>query len=85
MVVLSTTGRQETQSVIGYTPVPRGSARLLRKQYQPNGSGLTVVLVGKDGTEKARWEQVVDPQIIFDLIDTMPMRIQEMSESDETG
>lgn len=85
MVVLSTTGRQETQSVIGYTPVPRGTARLLQKKYQPNSSGLTIVLIGKDGAEKARWEKVVDPQTVFDLIDTMPMRLQEIKQAEQSG
>lgn len=85
VVVLSTTGRQETQTVIGYTPVPRGTARLLRKQFQPSRSGLTVVLIGKDGTEKARWEKVVDPQTVFDLIDAMPMRQQEIKQAEQSG
>ncbi len=41
---------------------------------------MTMVLVGKDGDEKARWNRVVNPQEIFDLIDSMPMRQSEMRE-----
>lgn len=83
MVVLRTTGSEETRAVIGYTPINRGTARLLKKQFEPASHGLTVILIGKDGTEKARWRRVVDPQEIFDLIDSMPMRKQEMKQQAE--
>ncbi len=42
------------------------------------GPGFAVVLVGKDGGEKARWREPVDPQAITREIDGMPMRQQEM-------
>jgi hypothetical protein len=84
MVVLSTTGNQETSSAIGYVSLNRGTARQLRRQYGPDAQGLTVVLVGKDGTEKARWHKLVEPQVIFDLIDSMPMRQDEINSQVET-
>ena len=84
MVVLSTTGTQETSAAIGYVAINRGTARQLRKQFAPESRGLTVILVGKDGSEKARWQQVVDPQKIFDLIDSMPMRQDEVRQQVET-
>ena len=84
MVVLSTTGNQETSAAIGYVPINRGTARQLRKKYEPDSKGLTVILIGKDGGEKARWKQVVDPQEIFDLIDSMPMRQDELRQQVET-
>lgn len=84
MVVLSTTGRQETSSAIGYVSINRGTARQLKKRFEPADRGLTVILVGKDGGEKARWQQVVDPQVIFDIIDAMPMRQNEMRQQVET-
>ena len=37
-----------------------------------------VVLAGKDGGLKFKAEQVTDPKTIYDLIDSMPMRQQEM-------
>ena len=40
----------------------------------------SVVLLGKDGYVKATWESIVDPRIIFDIIDAMPMRQREMRE-----
>lgn len=51
-----------------------GSA--LRDRFQP--SGFTVILVGKDGGEKFRRDGLVDPAELNALIDTMPMRQQEM-------
>jgi hypothetical protein len=38
----------------------------------------TIVLLGKDGYVKAKWRRTVDPQTIFKIIDSMPMRQSEM-------
>ena len=84
IVVLSTTGRQETSAAIGYVSINRGTARELKKRFEPQANGLTVILIGKDGTEKARWQQIIEPQVIFDLIDSMPMRQDEMQQQVET-
>ena len=40
----------------------------------------TIVLIGKDGSVKASWNEIVDPNIVFEIIDAMPMRMQEMRE-----
>ena len=85
IIVLSTTAREETRSAIGYTPINRGTARDLLKRYSPSSSGLTVVLIGKDGSEKGRWQRVVEPQEIFELIDSMPLRQKEAEEQSQSG
>lgn len=41
------------------------------------GNGFAVLLVGKDGGVKRIWNQPVDPQDIFAVIDAMPMRQRE--------
>ena len=41
---------------------------------------FTVVLIGKDGTEKERFSEPVEPTLLFNLIDQMPMRRREMKE-----
>lgn len=41
-------------------------------------AGFTVLLIGKDGGEKLRSHDVVSPAMLCDLIDSMPMRQQEM-------
>jgi hypothetical protein len=42
---------------------------------------FTIVLIGKDGGMKLKKKEFVEPQLIFDLIDTMPMRQAEMKKS----
>jgi hypothetical protein len=49
----------------------------LRNAFQVESS-FALILIGKDGGEKARWLTPVDPQTIANRIDTMPMRQSEM-------
>jgi hypothetical protein len=49
----------------------------LRAQFHVNNKAYIVILLGKDGTEKLRQESVVDPEKLFRLIDSMPMRRAE--------
>ncbi len=81
MLVLVTQGTQDTIAAIGYTALPGGTARDLRERFKPGPKGLTIILVGKDGGEKGRWTQVVDPDTLFALIDAMPMRQNETGEA----
>ncbi|MEM7059843.1 MAG: DUF4174 domain-containing protein [Pseudomonadota bacterium] len=48
----------------------------LRDRFRP--ATFTVILVGKDGGEKFRRDGLVEPAELSALIDTMPMRRQEM-------
>ncbi len=48
----------------------------LRRRYRPGD--FAVILIGKDGGEKFRSAEVVDPRVLDALIDTMPMRRNEM-------
>lgn len=50
----------------------------LRKTFNVGKSDFAVVLVGKDGTEKRRWQKPVESSELFALIDEMPMRQAEM-------
>lgn len=43
----------------------------------------TILLFGKDGTEKARWTETVKKHQLYRVIDTLPVRRFEMS-TDET-
>jgi len=52
--------------------------RQLRKQLRIRENFRGVLLIGKDGGVKLRAEYSVEPQQIFDLIDSMPMRRAEM-------
>ncbi|WP_162051479.1 DUF4174 domain-containing protein [Pontibacter pamirensis] len=50
----------------------------LRSRFQVPQEAFSVILIGKDGTEKQRNKETVALEKIFGLIDQMPMRRQEM-------
>lgn len=53
------------------------SQRLL-KQFAIGENTFSAVLIGKDGGEKLRVDEIPDLQAIYALIDGMPMRSREM-------
>jgi len=61
-------------------PLSTSGAASLRRQFGVGPGRFTVVLVGKDGGVKMSRQDDVDLQAIFNLIDGMPMRRQEMRE-----
>ncbi|NGN96563.1 DUF4174 domain-containing protein [Grimontia sp. S25] len=52
----------------------------LMNKYRIKNSEHTAVLIGKDGTEKARWRQGFDINEMVQIIDEMPMRKAEIRE-----
>jgi Domain of unknown function (DUF4174) len=52
----------------------------IAKRFKLSGAGFTVLLIGKDGGEKLRSHETVLPETICRLIDSMPMRQEEMRE-----
>lgn len=62
-----------------YTVDPTVTAAL-RERYELAPGEFAVLLVGKDGGAKNRFEQPVAPEEIYSLIDAMPMRQREMRE-----
>ncbi|QMU30589.1 DUF4174 domain-containing protein [Adhaeribacter radiodurans] len=56
------------------------SATSLRQTYKVNPEQFTVILVGKDGTEKYRAAHAQAPAVLFGIIDAMPMRQNEAHE-----
>jgi hypothetical protein len=76
-VVFTVSGGREPMAFIGYASLPFGAGRDLVAQFSPAPQGLTVILLGLDGEEKGRWQHPVDPQVLFDLIDSMPLRQEE--------
>ncbi|MDP2572390.1 DUF4174 domain-containing protein [Vibrio penaeicida] len=52
----------------------------LAKLYRVDKQSHTAILIGKDGEEKYRWGKITDWAFINQLIDSMPMRKQEMKE-----
>ena len=54
---------------------------LLNKKYYIKTGAFAVILLGKDGTEKFRTEEILLPQKLFAIIDAMPMRQAEMNKN----
>lgn len=50
----------------------------VRARYGIADDDFIVILVGKDGSEKFRTSEITDPRVLYDLIDTMPLRKQEI-------
>ncbi|MEM6782131.1 MAG: DUF4174 domain-containing protein [Bacteroidota bacterium] len=55
----------------------------MRRRYEIVEEDAVLVLVGKDGTEKARYALPANPEDVFARIDTMPMRQREMRQRDD--
>ncbi|MFP4088991.1 MAG: DUF4174 domain-containing protein [Cyclobacteriaceae bacterium] len=56
------------------------SARQLREQYEVKREEFAVVLIGKDGSQKLKQEEILETDKLFAIIDAMPMRRREMRE-----
>ncbi|MEW5809178.1 MAG: DUF4174 domain-containing protein [Actinomycetota bacterium] len=65
-------------SLDGTAMAPDDSERL-RQRYGVTPDAFTAVLVGKDGGEKWRTDEVPDLEVVFSVIDGMPMRSREMN------
>ena len=76
-MVLGVVVNEGTSTLDGQRIDADESQRLARK-YGINADAFAVLLIGKDGGEKLRVRDVPDPQSIYDLIDGMPMRSDEM-------
>lgn len=49
----------------------------IRKQYRVDYQNFTIILIGKDGTEKKRSNTLLENSELFAIIDAMPMRQTE--------
>lgn len=58
--------------------INQGSAKALRKNYRIAENQFMLILVGKDGGTKLKENKMTHLSQILGLIDSMPMRIQEM-------
>ena len=59
--------------------VDTNQAQRLRSEFGIGTNSFSVVLIGKDGGEKLRVNDIPDLQAIYAVIDGMPMRGSEMS------
>ena len=56
------------------------SAQKLRDKYDVKKSEFCVILIGKDGSEKLRKDELLARKELYAVIDAMPMRRREMRE-----
>lgn len=68
----------EGNSTLDGQAVDAGESRRLADQYAIGENAFSVLLIGKDGGEKLRVNEVPDLAAIYALIDGMPMRSREM-------
>ena len=61
------------------------TAEWFYKYYRVGKDEFNVILIGKDGGEKLRSEELIPPEKIFELIDSMPMRRAEMRRKEKEG
>lgn len=69
----------EGASTLDGDVVGTGQAQRLRSEFGIGANAFSVVLIGKDGGEKWRVNDVPNLQAIYAVIDGMPMRGREMS------
>ena len=60
--------------------IEAASAAQLRERFKVSKDEFCIILVGKDGYEKRRARVPIELTRIFDQVDQMPMRQQEMRE-----
>lgn len=58
----------------------RAEATAIRRRFQVEEGSYALILLGKDGTEKARWYTAIPASAVFEVVDSMPMRRREMRE-----
>lgn len=64
-------------STIAEIPLNNGQQSFLRKKFEVIDD-FVFILIGKDGTVKLRANELVSSEDLFSLIDSMPMRKEEM-------
>jgi hypothetical protein len=71
---------QETSTSVKGEIIEDDDADYLLSDFGVSSSDFTVILVGKDGTEKLRTNEFLQTDDLFDEIDAMPMRKLEMKD-----
>lgn len=61
------------------------AAEQLRKKYQVADDAFSVILIGKDGTQKLQQNEILTMNKLFAVVDVMPMRRREMREEQNNG
>ena len=81
LILLNQHSKGVTERAIKITVVERENSLLVK--YNVSKTEFTVLLVGKDGTEKYRTNSILQINNLFAIIDAMPMRKAEMRRENE--
>ena len=76
MVVFAVLADGTVEAIYGTAPTPAEAKKL--PGGSAAGSSFSVVLIGKDGGLKHSSSMPLDADVLFGMIDAMPMRKQEM-------
>ena len=76
LLVIRIGSNQATLLTGGVRDLPQASA--FRERFELPSDHFEVVLVGKDGRVKERRTEPMDPDELWEIIDAMPMRMDEM-------
>ncbi len=76
--ILTFTLFEDAPSYAGSVEVAKSEANLIRQDFQIKSGEFTLLLIGKDSQVKINSQNVVPANDIFALIDSMPMRQQEV-------
>lgn len=71
---------EDGEGFMGGNPVSPEEAAGARQNFAVGDGEFAAVLIGKDGTEKLRSGEPVSAEELFERIDEMPLRQQEMEE-----
>jgi hypothetical protein len=72
-------------SLIDGRPLSSGSAQEMLSRLGADSTTFSVRLIGKDGGVKLNQTDLLDADVLFGIIDQMPMRRREMQRSREGG
>ncbi|MBE9182012.1 DUF4174 domain-containing protein [Oculatella sp. LEGE 06141] len=76
----SSTGGSSSADTAAANRLRESAAEKLRQRFNTRSDDFVAILIGKDGTEKRRERQPIEPSDLFNQIDSMPMRQQEMQQ-----
>ncbi|MDJ0654039.1 MAG: DUF4174 domain-containing protein [Xanthomonadales bacterium] len=65
-------------SFLGENTIAPSDAAALRQRFGIAPEAFRILLVGKDGGVKGDYQRPPSLSVVFDLVDSMPMRRQEM-------
>ena len=68
---------------MGTTPLDQQQADSIRNHFDIPSNSFSLILVGKDGGIKLKREDRVDLREVFGLIDSMPMRQNEIRQKSQ--